>query len=227
MERNVVLLDLDGTVLDTAELILGSWRHVRDRFALGGTDAAFRQGMGRPLLEVLGRFARDPDHARELVEAYREHNLTHHDANVRPFTGIPEAFAALRARGVKIGVVTSKHRPVAERGLAVTGLAVDVLIGPGDAARAKPAPDPVLLALERLDAVPEQAAMVGDSPHDIAAGRAAGVHTAAVRWGMFPEDELALAGPDRWLDHPRQLLDLVGEGGERQEITGSRETAPR
>lgn len=207
---DAVLLDLDGTVLDTGELILASWRHVRDRFGLAGTDDEFRRGMGRPLLDVLGRFARPDAPAERLVEVYREHNLAVHDDVVRPFPGIPEALDALRARGVRLAVVTSKHRAVAERGLRVTGIAVDALVGPLDAARPKPAPDPVVHALALLGADAAGAVMVGDSPHDIEAGRAAGVRTAGVAWGMFPEAELRAAEPDLWLDTPAAIGRLGG-----------------
>jgi pyrophosphatase PpaX len=206
---DAVLLDLDGTVLDTAELILGSWRHVRDRFGLAATDVEFRRGMGRPLAEVLGAFADGPDGTRALVDAYRTHNLDRHDALVKAFPGIPEAFEILRGRGVKLAIVTSKYRPTAERGLALTGLVVDAVVGPMDAPRPKPAPDPVWRALELVGVDRDRAVMVGDSPHDIAAARAAGVRSAAVRWGMFPEDELAAEHPDVWLDDPLDLVRLT------------------
>jgi pyrophosphatase PpaX len=205
MPRNAVLLDLDGTLLDSGSLILSSFQHVRERFSLPMDDQDFRRTMGRPLREVFESVARTPAEAEAMVRAYREHNHARHDQEIRPFEGVPEALDALRAAGARLAVVTSKVRAMAERGLRVNGLAVEVVIGPDDVPRPKPAPDPVWLALERLGARPEEAVMVGDSPHDLEAGRAAGVAVAAVRWGMFSAEELAPFAPDWWLDHPREL----------------------
>jgi pyrophosphatase PpaX len=208
------LLDLDGTVLDSHGLIMSSWRYMCEQHLKGPsgempTDDDFRRGMGRPLLEVLRTFARDDAHAQELVTCYRAHNAQHHDAMIRPFPGIPEALATLRAAGVKLAIVTSKSKEFALRGLAVTGLEVDLVISPSDVTHAKPSPEPVLLALRRLEAEPAQAVMVGDSPHDLLAGRAASVLTAAVSWGAFSLEELLPYAPDRVLRHPSELVALA------------------
>lgn len=227
MEPVVVLFDLDGTVLDTEALILGSWRHVRDTFGLDATDDVFRAGMGRPLHEVLAPFVAPGRTADQLVEVYRAHNHAHHDELARPFPGIPEVFDALRAEGVKLGIVTSKLRWLAARGLEINHLVVDVLVGPADAARPKPHPDPVWLALQLLGAEPAHAVMVGDSPHDIEAGRAAGVSTAAVSWGMFPAETLRAAAPDRWLDRVDQLAGLGRERHSGARTTSTVTMSPR
>lgn len=209
MSRDALLLDLDGTLVDTHALILSSWRHVRDRFALDVDDDRFRQGMGRPLLEVLGAFATSTAHAEEMVVVYREHNAGVHDQMIRVFDGVPEALRTLRARGIKLAVVTSKSRPFAERGLRVTGLVVDALVTPSDVTRPKPDAEPVTLALSLLGVARERAVMVGDSPHDLLAGRAAGVATAAVSWGAFSLAELLPCTPDHVLHHPSELVSLA------------------
>ncbi|MEQ1504426.1 MAG: HAD-IA family hydrolase [Myxococcota bacterium] len=206
---DAVLLDLDGTVLDTHALILASWRHVRDRFALRADDDAFRRGMGRPLPEVLSAFARPDAETDALVAEYRAHNDLHHDAMVRAFVGMPEAIATLRAAGVKVAIVTSKSKPFAARGLRLTGIAVDALVSPSDVREPKPAAEPVLHALGLVGVAAERAVMVGDSPHDLASGHAAHVLTAAVTWGAFTEAELAAAHPDRWIREPSALVTLA------------------
>jgi pyrophosphatase PpaX len=208
-KKDVVLLDLDGTVLDTGELILSSWRYVRDRFGIEADDDAFRRGMGRPLVEIFDGFSRDVTERAAFVDAYREHNLAVHDEMVKPFPGIPELFERLVAGGLRIGIVTSKLRAVAERGLRVAGLVVDDLVGPEDVSRPKPDAEPVTLAMSRLRTAPSRAIFVGDSPHDLLAGHAAGVEVAAVRWGMFALAELEAARPNHWLERPADLLQHV------------------
>lgn len=209
LRKDVVLFDLDGTLLDTGPLILASWRHVRDTFGISADDDDFRRGMGRPLVEVLGQFARDDAERASLVSAYREHNLALHDEMVKPFAGVREVLDALRAAGIAIGVVTSKLRAVAERGLRVTDLQVDVVVGPDDVERPKPDPQPVWLALGRLGAEPPRALMVGDSPHDVLAAKRAGVESVGVRWGMFALAELEEAAPDHLVARPEELVPLV------------------
>lgn len=209
MTRDALLLDLDGTVLDSHALILSSWRHVRERFSLDVDDDRFRQGMGRPLREVLGAFSSSPAHADEMVLAYRAHNDGIHDAMIRPFDGIPEALQTLRDRGVKLAIVTSKSREFALRGLRITGLQFDAVVSPSEVTRPKPAAEPVEHALALLGVTRERAVMVGDSPHDLQSGRAAGVATAAVTWGAFSLEELLPCAPDHVLRHPSELVSLA------------------
>jgi pyrophosphatase PpaX len=112
----------------------------------------------------------------------------------------------LQDRGAVLAVVTSKATPTAHRGLRVCGLdaVFREVIGWHDVQNHKPHPEPVLTALARLDlaADPEAVVYIGDSPHDLHAGRAAGVSTAAASWGPFPRAALAEASPDHWLEAP-------------------------
>ncbi len=82
----------------------------------------------------------------------------------------------------------------------------DVVMAAEDSERHKPAPDPVLGALERLGAEAAGACYVGDSPFDIECGRAAGVVTIAVTWGFFSRDALEVVGPDRIVETPGELV---------------------
>ncbi len=210
MTARVVLLDLDGTVLDTHDLILASWAHLKATFGIEADDAVFRQGIGRPLEQVLAPFVPPGLDVATLAAAYRAHNDLHHDEAVRPFPGMRELFDALRHRCVPIGIVTSKSKPFAERGLRVTGLRADLVVGPLDAPRPKPAPDPVLHALRALgDVAPARSLFVGDAATDLIAGRAAGVRTGAALWGPFTREELAPHGPDHWLESPEEIAALV------------------
>ena len=91
----------------------------------------------------------------------------------------------LKREGRRLGVVSAKRKPTVQRVFDGAGVGVyfDVVVGSDDTERHKPHPEPVLKALELLDARPEDAAYVGDSPFDVAAARAAGVYAVAVGWG--------------------------------------------
>jgi pyrophosphatase PpaX len=110
-----------------------------------------------------------------------------------------------------MAVVTSKATAGARRGLSRTGIErfFSVIVGADETARHKPDPEPVYLALERLGRTPSEALFVGDSTHDVRAGRAAGVVTVAACWGPFERTALAAAGADHFLDCLADLPALV------------------
>ena len=205
------LFDLDGTLLDSIELILVSYHHT-SRVHLGRelSDAFWLSGCGIPLRTQLGKVARSEEELDAMMDTYRAHNLEHHDSMAKPYPGIVEAVKALHTAGAKLALVTSKLSEGAQRGVRLLGLdeELSVRVCADDVLRGKPDPEPVLKALDALDASPDEAVFVGDSDHDIEAGRGAGVETVAVSWGPFPRAKLEAAGPTRWIDTPQQLFDL-------------------
>jgi len=206
------LFDLDGTLIDSIELILRSYRHtMRLHRGHEPSDDVWMQGLGTPLWVQFRHFTEDPAEIEAMVATYREYNLAHHDELVRPYDGVVEAVLALRARGKTLGLVTSKMRSGAIRGLKVAGLehAFQVIVGADEVTHPKPHPEPVLTALERLGAPAAGAVFVGDSRHDVECGRAAGVKTAAVLWGPFDRAHLEDLEPDYWLETPTDLTLLA------------------
>lgn len=121
----------------------------------------------------------DEDQVERLLSEYRSFNLANHDGMIRRFPGARRAVVELKARGYLIGVVSSNGRELGRRGLELCALdsLLDVAVFLEDTHYHKPRPEPVLKALERLDARPVLAAYVGDSRHDLIAGRRAGVQT--------------------------------------------------
>lgn len=209
-----ILFDLDGTLIDSIELILASYRHT---MAAHGRevppDTVWLAGLGTPLWVQFAHFTDDQAELDRMVATYREHNLQHHDSLVREYPGVRSAVNNLHAMGMTLGIVTSKMRDTAFRGLAVCGYdaaVFEILIGADDVAEHKPSPVPILAALARLNVVPAGVVYVGDSPHDMNAGRAAEVTAAAVRWGPFPDEILAPTKPDIWIDDPVELRTLAG-----------------
>ncbi|MFG0318581.1 MAG: HAD-IA family hydrolase [Planctomycetota bacterium JB042] len=216
----IVLFDLDGTLIDSIELIRRSYEHTWETHVGRPLDEAeWLAGLGRPLRYQFLQVTRDEDAIAAMTRTYRAHNLEHHDRLVRPFDGVPAMLGALAAAGARLGIVTSKIAAAARRGLARCDLDADrfeVLIGADDVERHKPEPEPVLAACARLGVAPEEAVYVGDSPHDIAAGRAAGSRTAGVLWGPFSRPTLEAAAPDVLVEAPAKLCDwLLSESAAR------------
>lgn len=223
-DRSVILFDFDGTLVNTTPLILHSFRATwQQSFGFTLDDSVYINTFGTLLHTALqqlmqrcideGRLAPLEDlsaKADELLSTYRAINLAHHDALSEPFDGINEAVTELKARGLRLGIVSSKLRQGVERGLRLFALAefFDVIIAADDVKRHKPHPEPLWRALERFEAAPYSALYVGDSIHDIAAGHAANIATAAATWGPFPRTELEALQPNYVLDTPHDLLKL-------------------
>ena len=208
-----VLFDLDGTLADTTELILRCYRHtMRAHLGEAPPDERWMAGMGTPLREQLKDFARDAEEAARMAETYSTYQRVIHDEMVSAFPGALEVVHALKATGAAVGVVTSRRNLMAQRTLACAGFdgMMDILVAADDVVRAKPDPEPVLMALDRLGmtGLASRTLFVGDSPFDIRAGRAAGTRTAAALWGPFPHDSLRAEGPDHLVCRIEELLEL-------------------
>ena len=211
-----VLFDLDGTLIDSVRLILDSYHHTLATHGLPPrSDEEWLAGVGTPLTAQFADWRDDPETLKALIATYREYNLKHHDRMVTVYPGVVEAVRALKEDGIATGLVTSKNRAGALRGLTLVQLEalMDVLVCADEVENPKPHPEPVEKAVRLLSADPRATVYVGDSVHDMLSGRAAGVRTAAVLWGPFGRAHLEGAQPDYWLERPEELLTLVRESG--------------
>ncbi len=209
---DTVLFDLDGTLADSIELILSSYRHTMQR-CLGHVpaDELWLAGLGTPLATQLHDFARDDEQHERMRVTFRDFSNEHHDQMVTSYAGVAELLAELVQRGIKLALVTSKHQASSLRALQLLGLTgiFEVLVCADNVARHKPDPLPVYQALEQLGSQASRAVFVGDSPHDMVSGRRAGVRTAAACWGPFSRAQLQETEPDYWLHKPAELLGLL------------------
>jgi pyrophosphatase PpaX len=211
-----VLFDLDGTLVDTLELLLASARATfTGRAGRVPTEDEWREGIGTPLARQLEPFAAGAADLDALVASYRTYQGEHHDRLTRPYPGAVHAVAVLRERGHPLAIVTSKANSVTHRTLAHVGLddAFPVVVGSDSCAQHKPHPEPVHTALALLGYAPHEAVFVGDSPHDLHAGRAAGVVTVAAAWGFFGRAVLDEAGADHYLERVDGLPTLIARLG--------------
>ena len=209
---HTILFDLDGTLIDSVRLILDSYHHALASHGLPPrTDEEWLRGVGTPLSVQFGEWHDDPATLEALIATYREYNIKHHDRMVTVYPGVVQTIEALKSAGLATGLVTSKNRQGALRGLALARLEqlMDVLVCADEVTNPKPHPEPVEKAVALLGADPRRTVYVGDSIHDMLSGRAAGVLTAAALWGPFGRHHLEGAEPDYWLEQPAELLGLV------------------
>ena len=213
MTLTTFLFDLDGTIIDSIDLILRSYRHTMALHRSNEPmppDDVWIKGLGTPLWAQFGQITEDKEEIEAMVQTYRTYNLTHHDALVKPYEGVVDEIRRLKQHGKKLGLVTSKLRDGAMRGLRVSALddAFEIVVGCDDVKNFKPPPEPVLKAVEELGVEHAETVFVGDSRHDMECGRAAGVKTAAVLWGPFDRADLEDLSPDYWLEKPHDLREL-------------------
>jgi pyrophosphatase PpaX len=205
----VVLFDLDGTVVDSGGIILASMRHAtREVLGRDFGDAELMQAVGGPGLEAqMAVFA--PERVDELVRVYRAHNEPLHD-ELEACPGMEDVLRQLHEQGHRLGVVTAKRRSTVELAFARVPIAhlFETVVGGDETQKHKPDPEPLLLAAERMNARPEETAYVGDSPFDIRAAKAAGMHAIAVTWGRIHDRErLEREEPDAIVDTAEELLE--------------------
>lgn len=207
-----VLFDLDGTLIDSIALLLGSLRHAFDGYAgRAPTDEEWVAGIGTPLGRQLAPFAPTIQELDRLTTRYRSYQREHHDQFTALYPGTMDVILRLHANGHPMGIVTSKSNAMMDRTLAFTGLAayMQSTIGCDSCELHKPDPLPVRLALTELGYSENEAVFIGDSPHDMNAGNAANVTTIAALWGPFTKEALEPSKPDYFLDSITELPQLI------------------
>ncbi|MEP7050575.1 MAG: HAD family phosphatase, partial [Pseudomonadota bacterium] len=193
--RRAVLMDIDGTLLDSSDAQTQSWLRVLQDF---GYQVQYHQvrariGMGhdRVLRELCG-VSEDSARARRLLPARELLLRTHYLPHVELFAGARRLLSGLQRAGMKVAIVSSAPRSEA---FALLGHAqllacVDHVITKEDVAHSKPAADGVLHALERMRVRSDNAFMLGSSPYDLAAAHAARVPSLALKSAGWPDSTL-------------------------------------
>ena len=212
MIYNTYIFDLDGTLLDT----LGD-------LAASVNDALRKHGMPEHSIDDVRRFVGNgvrllmeravPDGAanplfEETFASFRQHYMAHSLDTTKPYEGIPEALADLKARGCHLAVVSNKMMAATQELVRHFFPEVEVAIGEHEAEgiRKKPAPDTVYQALRQLEVGKEQAVYVGDSDVDLQTARNSGLPCISVLWGFRSRDFLLAHGATTFAEHPLDVL---------------------
>jgi pyrophosphatase PpaX len=215
------ICDVNGVLVDSTVIARDAFAATAGHWRFSFTEQDFAKVKGRWLLEAYrildpgeDPFARRRFHLQYVRDRIRE---------VRAYPHVAEMLAAAKARGIRVGAATS-HGEMAEACLVNTGLYsyIDCLVTQEEVKRPKPHPESILRVLALLDVHPKDSdcgwtVYVGDSAVDIEAGRAAGVRTIGVTYGVSDEAEIRAAGPDHVIRSFRDM-DLFLEGPQRQTV---------
>jgi phosphoglycolate phosphatase len=213
MMITTILCDLDGTLVDSRRDIAVAFQHAWQT-VIGGTPpslTAIAQHIGKPLAEMVSELGGvlSPPLFSTFLTAYRQTYARQDSRLTQPYPGVIATLQALST--FTLGVVTTKEPRQAEmvlRRLALIPFFQHIQGGTASL-RLKPAPDMVLAALAALHCAPSHTMMVGDTPADILAGKAAGITTCAVTYGFGTRDALLQCTPDHVIDTFGDLEMLV------------------
>ncbi|MCI2061260.1 MAG: HAD-IA family hydrolase [Eubacteriaceae bacterium] len=208
-----VLYDFDGTLVDTNQVIVESWQHAF--MAMEGQQHPVEEiygTFGEPLADSMERMFADSD-PEEAIRVYREYQYDNFESQIRMCRNAMVMLTMIKAEGYKSGIVTSRLAHTTMRGLKKFGIDdfFDTIVAVDDCTKAKPDPEPVLKALERVGSEPQEAVMLGDTIHDIRCAHNAGVKAVLADWGVT--DPLKNAEredmPEFTIEDPIQLLGVI------------------
>lgn len=204
-----ILFDLDGTLIDTNELIVECFQYaLKEHKNLDVPREDVVKTFGEPLIFAMQRY--DEENVDDLLNLFRKRQETRHDILARECGGVTDGIKALKEEGIKIALVTSKRRPMTERGLNLIDIFkyMDAVVAFEDTEDHKPTGGPALKACELLGVKPEETIMVGDSHNDILCGKDAGCYTCLVRYTALPLEEMMSYEPDFIIDKLSELVDI-------------------
>ena len=211
MRIKAVIWDLDGTLLDTLDDLMGSVNFALRRHGMPErTREEIRQFVGNGVKNLVDRSVpqgTDEALAAKVLETFIAHYGEHSRDKTRPYDGILPLLDALSEQGVCHAIVSNKiDFAVRELSRAYFGERMRVCVGDDPSRRKKPAPDSVLEAMRRMGVSAGETAYVGDSDVDVLTARNAGVACCAVSWGFRDEACLREAGAQIVCATPEELL---------------------
>lgn len=196
---NTLLFDLDGTLIDSNEIIIASYAHA---YATHLPDlvmprATIIENIGPTLETIFSRYAENQAMVQRLIETYRNYYTVHEAAYHKLYPDVIAVLEKLKADGYNLAIVTSKYRDAAWPSYTHYGLDqfFDVFIALDDVTSPKPDKEPVLKALSHFETV-TGAMMIGDNPTDVQAGKNAKIFAAGVGWSIKGAKSLEAVGAD-------------------------------
>ncbi len=183
---NTVLFDFDGTLMDTNNVIINSWQHTfRTLEGRETTVEDIVKTLGEPLFLTMQKFFPKVD-TEEAIGIYRSYHYENFGDMITLFPNGREILEDLKGKGYKIGLVTSRLKGTTYQGLEHYNILdyFDVVVTMDDTTKHKPDPEPIEIALNKLNSKAEETIMIGDTKFDILCAKNAGVKSALVNWSL-------------------------------------------
>ncbi len=212
---DTILFDLDGTLLNTRELIDKSFVHTFEHFypELVSSNEIYEMldsFFGPSLKQTFSRFTDDGEKIQEMIKYYRDYNVSIHDDCVKAFPNAKSLIKTLAKKGYKLGIVSSKKTDLVEHGLELFGMLqyIRVVIGEDEVKIPKPDPEGILKAMEILHS--KKALYIGDGIGDIKAGKNANIDTIGVLYSERKE-QIKAENPTYTINDLSEVLNILME----------------
>lgn len=217
MKYDIVIFDLDGTLLNTIGDLAASVDYVmRSRNLPEHTDAEYRQMVGGGIRRLVDRalpeaLAANEEYVDECVTQFRRYYVDNIDRHTVPYEGMCELLRDLQRAGVKLAVASNKFQHGTDRLVSKFFSDIDFVAVEGNREGAPFKPDPQIVTgiLSRAGIAPERAVMIGDSGIDIRTAQAAGIDSIGVAWGFRFAEELYEAGAQRVVSQVEELREYL------------------
>jgi len=210
---NTVLFDLDGTLVNSNEIIIESFRQTFKHFQpnINYSRKQLIEMIGPPLKETFKIVSEDKEIIIKMIDFYRTFYQKHEFNYIKLYDNVIETLEILKNKNINLGIVTTKFKESAMPSIIHFG--IDKYINNfaflGSVPEHKPNPEPIFYVLNQFDNV-DHAMMVGDNPSDIIAGKNAKIFTCGIEWSLVKE-KLIEAKPDFWVKDYLEIIDIINQ----------------
>ncbi|QWB99977.1 HAD-IA family hydrolase [Mycoplasmatota bacterium] len=208
---NAILFDLDGTMIDSNQILLDSFKHTMNHFfpEVSYTHDDYVQMIGPSLEETFSVLEKKPSGIQAMIQFFREYYVKNEYDSIQIYPYLIETLKDLKKMGIQTGIVTTKFEKSATPSIKYFNLDqyIDVYVYLNDVLKPKPHAEPILFAKSKLKN-PQQILMIGDNPSDILAGKNAHILTCGVEWSL-KKNKLKATHPDFWITSFNQLIPII------------------
>lgn len=216
---DTILFDLDGTLINTNDIIIRSFRSTFERHfpEVEVTDEMIYSYIGPTLQQTFGEYTKDPFVIQDMITSYREFYVDYEIGNFQIYPDVLEVVKDLKEKGYNLGILTSKFREAAWPSFTHYGLEniFDSFTALDDVEYPKPHKNAVETALKAFPNC-KGAIMIGDNQGDVLAGKNAGIYSAGVAWSFKGAAHLMEVEPDFMLSNMKDIYRVINiiESGE-------------
>ena len=211
----VAIFDLDGTLLNTLDDLANACNYALNKFSFPTHNVEeYKKFIGNGIYKLVERAVpnnkKDKETVEKVLKTFSDYYNEHMIDMTKPYDGIVDILDELRAKGIKLAVVSNKkHEFTIEIVKKYFGDRFDIVFGHRENYKEKPDPTSVLEVIEKLNILKSECIYIGDSNVDILTAKNAGVKSVGVSWGFRDREELANEGANYLADNNIELLNII------------------